>query len=65
MTQAEKHNAENRERILRDLVANDPTFSPYKVVAVTESESGNKLTLVLVKKEVKGSGFWMTEPAIA
>jgi hypothetical protein len=65
MNQAEKHNAENRERILRDLVANDPTFSTYKVVPVTESESGNKLTLVLAKKEVKGSGFLMTEPAVA
>jgi hypothetical protein len=65
MTKAAKHNAENRERILRDLVANDPTFSAYKVVAVTETESGNKLTLVLVKKEVKGTGFLMNEPAVA
>jgi hypothetical protein len=34
-------------------------------VAVTETESGNKLTLVLVKKEVKGTGFLMNEPAVA
>lgn len=65
MTQAEKHNAENHGRVLRELVENDPTFKAYRVVEATESESGNKLTLVLVKKEVEGAGFLMSEPEIA
>jgi hypothetical protein len=65
MIQVEKRNSENHERVLRDLVENNPTFNAYKVVEVAVSESGNKLTLVLVKKEVKGRGFLMTEPQIA
>jgi hypothetical protein len=62
---AEKHNAANHGRVLRDLVENDPTFKAYRVVEVRESESGAKLTLVLVKKEVRGPGFSMREPEIA
>jgi hypothetical protein len=65
MSHADKHNADNRGRVLRDLVENDPTFKAYKVVEVAESESGAKLTLVLVKKEVEGAGFLMSEPEIA
>ena len=65
MKQAEKHNAENRWRVLRELVENDATFKAYRVVEVAESDNGAKLTLVLVKKEVEGAGFLMSEPEIA
>ena len=65
MTQADKHNADNHGRVLTDLVENDPTFKAYRVVEVVESESGAKLTLVLVKKEIEGVGFLMSEPEIA
>ena len=65
MTQAEKHNVENRRRVLKALVENDPTFNAYRVVEVAESENGAKLTLVLVKKEIEGAGFLMSEPEIA
>ena len=64
MTQAEKHNFENRDRLLRGLVENAPVFKAFKVVEVTQSESGKKLTLVLVKKEVEGEGFLMTEAEV-
>jgi hypothetical protein len=65
MTQADKHNADNHARVLRDLVENDPSFKAYKVVEVAESESGAKLTLVLVKKEIEGIGFLMSELEMA
>jgi hypothetical protein len=58
--QAATHDADNHGRLLRDLAANDPTFKDYKVVEASESESGNKLTLVLVKKDVQGDGFVMS-----
>ena len=60
-----RHTSEDRERVLRSLVANDPTFKGYRVVEVYESESGNKLTLVLVKKEVTGRGSLVTDPDVA
>jgi hypothetical protein len=65
MTEDSRHTTEDRERVLRNLVANDPTFKAYRVVEVYESESGNKLTLVLVKKEVTGRGSLATDPDIA
>lgn len=65
MTEADKQSHRDRERVLRNLVANDPTFSGYNVVEVTESESGNKLTLVLVKKEITGRGSLVTNPDVA
>jgi hypothetical protein len=37
----------------------------HPVSDLAQVKSGNKLTLVLVKKEVKGSGFLMTESAVA
>jgi hypothetical protein len=37
MTQAEKHNFENRDRLLRGLVENDPVFKAFKVVEVTDA----------------------------
>jgi hypothetical protein len=58
--QAARHDADNHGRLLRALAENDPTFKDYKVVEASESESGNKLTLVLVKKDVQGEGFVMT-----
>jgi hypothetical protein len=42
-------------------VTNDPTFSGFRIVEVYESESGNKLTLVLVKKEIAGRGSLATD----
>jgi hypothetical protein len=65
MTEDSTHTSEERERVLRNLVANDPTFKAYRVVEVYESESGNKLTLVLVKKEVTGRGSLVTDPNVA
>ena len=56
---AQRHNAANHGRMLRDLAENDPTFRDYRVVEASESDSGNKLTLVLVKKNVEGDGFVM------
>ena len=56
MTGTDAHSHNDRERVLRKLVAKDPTFAGYRVVEVFESESGNKLTLVLVKKEPTGRG---------
>ena len=47
---------EDRDRVLRKLVASDPTFTDYSVVEIVESETGNKLTIVLVKKEIPGTG---------
>ncbi len=65
MTDDARHTSEDRERVLRNLVANDPTFKAYRVVEVYESESGAKLTLVLVKKEVTGRGSLVTDPNVA
>jgi hypothetical protein len=65
MMEDTKPTSEDRERVLRNLVANDPTFKAYRVVEVTESESGNKLTLVLVKKDVTGRGSLVTDPDVA
>jgi hypothetical protein len=56
MPEAGTHTSVDRERVLRKLVTSDPTFSAYRVVEVFESESGAKLTLVLVKKELSGRG---------
>ncbi len=57
--QAARHDADNHGRLLRDLAESDPTFRDYRVVEASESDSGNKLTLVLVKKDVQGEGFVM------
>ena len=65
MNRAKKHDIENHDRLLRDLIENDPTFKAFKIVEVAASESGTKLTLVLVKKEVEGAGFLMKAPEIA
>ena len=65
MTDAARRHSEERERVLRNLIADDPTFKAYRVVEVCESESGNKLTLVLVKKEVTGRGTLATDPDVA
>jgi hypothetical protein len=65
MADEARHTSEDRERVLRNLVANDPTFSAFRVVEVYESDSGNKLTLVLVKKEVRGRGSLVTDPDVA
>jgi hypothetical protein len=65
MAQADTPTHRDRERVLRNLVAKDPTFSGYRVVEVFESESGAKLTLVLVKKEVVGRGTLVTDPDVA
>jgi hypothetical protein len=56
MTETVAQTPAEREHVLRKLVTSDPTFHAYRVVEVYESESGNKLTLVLVKKEVVGRG---------
>jgi hypothetical protein len=56
MTGADAHSHNDRERVPRKLVATDPRFAGYRVVEVFESESGNKLTLVLAKKEGTGGG---------
>jgi hypothetical protein len=65
MAKADTPTHQDRERVLRNLVAKDPTFGGYRVVEVFESESGNKLTLVLVKKEVTGRGSLVTDPDVA
>jgi hypothetical protein len=59
------HTPADRERVLKKLVSSDPTFSGYRVVEVYESESGNKLTLVLVKKEIVGRGSLVTDRDVA
>jgi hypothetical protein len=59
------HTPADRERVLRRLVTSDPTFHGYRVVEVYESESGNKLTLVLVKKELAGRGSLATDHDVA
>lgn len=59
------HTPADRERELRKLVTGDPTFSGYRVVEVYESESGAKLTLVLVKKEIAGRGSLATARDVA
>ena len=61
---AARHNAANHGRLLRELAENDPTFRDYRVVEASESESGNKLTLVLVKRDVEGDGFVMASPSM-
>ena len=59
------HTPADRERVLRKLVTSDPTFCGYRVVEVYESESGAKLTLVLVKKEIAGRGSLATARDVA
>jgi hypothetical protein len=59
------HTPADRERVLKRLVTSDPTFSAYRVVEVYESESGAKLTLVLVKKEMAGRGSLATARDVA
>jgi hypothetical protein len=61
MVETETHTPADRARVLRRLVTNDPTFSGFRIVEVYESESGNKLTLVLVKKEIAGRGSLATD----
>jgi hypothetical protein len=65
MAEADTHTPADRERVLRALVTSDPTFSGYRVVEVYESDSGNKLTLVLVRKEVGGRGSLATDRDVA
>lgn len=65
MAEAKVQTPVDRERVLRKLVTSDPTFSGYRVVEVYESDSGNKLTLVLVKKEVVGRGSLTTDRDVA
>jgi hypothetical protein len=65
MSEAVTHTPAERERVLRKLVTSDPTFRAYRVVEVFESESGAKLTLVLVKKEIVGRGSLATDRDVA
>jgi hypothetical protein len=64
MPEVDTDTREDRARVLKNLVAGDPTFKGYRVVEVFESESGNKLTLVLVKKEVTGRSTLVTGPTV-
>jgi hypothetical protein len=61
LNKAEQHNAENHDRLIQDHVHNDPFFRAFKVTEIIASENGNKLTLVLLKKEIEGQGFVMVE----
>jgi hypothetical protein len=60
MSEAERRIAEH-ERLMRDLVENDPLFSVFMLVEVEAPAGGDRRRLVLVKKE-DGAGIQMPEP---
>jgi hypothetical protein len=60
MSKAERRAAE-QERLMRELVENDPLFSVFVLVEVDAGELGKERRLVLVKK-VDGAGIQMPEP---
>jgi hypothetical protein len=62
MGRAETHNSLNHERIIRDLVEDGQFFAFFEIEKVAEDRQSGRLTLVLAKKEVQGSGFVMRPP---
>lgn len=65
MTRAEKHDLDLHNRLIRELIENDPLLKDFKITELTVTEGGNKAMLVLVKKDIEGVGFLMTEPKAA
>ena len=65
MTRVNKHDLDLHNRLVRELIESDPLLKEYKVKDLAVSEGGNKVALVLVKKEVEGIGFLMTQPKVA
>ena len=59
MSEAERRIAEH-ERLMRELVDNDPLFSVFMLVEVDATDSGGR-RLVLVRRE-DGAGIQMPEP---
>jgi hypothetical protein len=62
MGRAEAHNSLNHERIIRGLVEDGQFFAFFAIEKVEEDHRSGRLTLVLAKKEVQGSGFVMRPP---
>jgi hypothetical protein len=62
MGRVETHNSLNHERSIRDLVENGQFFAFFEIEKVAEDHQSGRLTLVLAKKEVQGSGFVMRPP---
>jgi hypothetical protein len=60
MSEAERR-AADQERLMRELVENDPLFSLFVVVEVDAGETGDSRKFVLVKRE-DGAGIQMPEP---
>ena len=60
MSEAERRAAE-QERLVRELVENDPLFSVFVLVEVDAGELGKERKLVLVRRE-DGAGIQMPEP---
>jgi hypothetical protein len=60
MSEAERRIAE-QERLMRELVENDPLFDVFMVVEVNAGERADGRRLMLVKKE-DGAGIQMPEP---
>ena len=65
MTRVNKHDLDLHNRLVRELIESDPLLKEYKVKDLAVSEGGNKVALVLVKKEVEGIGYLMTQPKVA
>jgi hypothetical protein len=62
MSEAERRIAEH-ERLMRELVEDDPLFSVFMLVEVDAVEGRDGRRLVLVKKE-DGAGIQMPEPGM-
>ena len=60
MSEAERRIAEH-ERLMQELVENDPLFAIFTVVEVDAGEGLDGRRLLLVKKE-DGAGIQMPEP---
>ena len=60
MSEAERRIAEH-ERLMRELVDNDPLFSVFMLVEVDAADGREGRRLVLVRRE-DGAGIQMPEP---
>lgn len=59
MTEADREIVE-LERLVRNLIENDPRFGAFVVVDV--ARPGERPTLILTRREQDGSGIQMPEP---
>jgi hypothetical protein len=63
MSEAQRRLTE-QERLIRELVDNDPLFSTFTAVLINDPGSNDGQKLVLVRRE-DGAGIQMPEPGAA